>query len=208
MRKRTKKASSARRWADHYTRQAKAERFPARSVYKLQEIQKKYRIIRKGDRILDLGCFPGSWLLYAAQQAGPSGRVFGVDIKKVEVELPGNVTALVADVLTESERIISESNPPFDLVISDMAPSTTGHRDVDAIRSVYLCEKALFFAEETLEKEGNFICKIFQGPDFDEFLRNVKKVFARVKVFRPKSTRTRSREVFIIGISRKNIVGG
>jgi 23S rRNA (uridine2552-2'-O)-methyltransferase len=160
-----------RRWADHYTERARRERYPARSVYKLKEAQKKYGIIKKGDRVLDLGCSPGSWLLYAAELAGSSGEVLGIDQKAVTISLPARVKTLSADILTIDGQWIEkkEWSDRFQVVLSDMAPATTGNKGVDAARSYQLCEAALNIAQMVLISGGSFFCKIFKGAEFKNF---------------------------------------
>jgi 23S rRNA (uridine2552-2'-O)-methyltransferase len=190
-------------WADHYTRKAQKERYPARSVYKLQEIQKRFRVIRQGQRVLDLGCSPGSWLLYAAELTGGKGRVDGVDLKPVTVGLPGHVQAHVADIMEMVEDVPPFLADAYDVVISDMAPATTGVKNVDAVRSVVLCEAALIIAKKMLSPGGTFVCKIFQGGDFQNFLEQVKSVFNKTKVHKPQSSRKASREVYIVAAGKK-----
>jgi 23S rRNA (uridine2552-2'-O)-methyltransferase len=187
-------------WQDHYTRRAKKERFPARSVYKLQEIQQKHRLIKKGHKILDLGCSPGSWLLYAARLTGDRGQVIGVDLKVVKGQSPANAKIITADVFALDVESLGKD---FNIVLSDMAPSTTGRKDVDAARSYNLCETALNIARNVLRPGGSFVCKIFQGPDFKTFSEAVKSGFRELKVFKPRSSRKASREIFIIGIGKK-----
>jgi 23S rRNA (uridine2552-2'-O)-methyltransferase len=189
-------------WADHYTRQAKKDDFAARSVYKLQEIHKKYKILRKGDRILDLGCAPGSWLQFAARTVGSGGRLVGIDLNPVAVDLPDTVTVITGDVADLEMHLDRLGQTRFDVVLSDMAPATTGNRHVDEARSVGLCEAALHIAENTLVPGGSFVCKIFQGGDTNAFADAVKSRFERQTALRPKSTRKASREVFIIGLGR------
>jgi len=193
---------NSRRRADFYARKAQKEKYPARSVYKLEEIQDKFRIIRPADRVLDLGCSPGSWLLYAAGLVGQEGRVVGVDLKEVKVSLPPHACAHVGDV-TDLDSLLPLIGSGFDSVISDMAPSTTGYKDVDAARSYHLCCAALEVADEVLTAGGNFVCKIFQGEDFPAFSESVRVRFARRKVFKPKTCRKDSREIYIIGLGRK-----
>ena len=113
-------------WADHYTRQARKDKFAARSVYKLQEIQKKHRILNRGARVLDLGCAPGSWLQFAAQQAGANGRIVGIDLTPVTIAVPDNVTVITADVADLEGHLAELGQTRFDVVLSDMAPATTG----------------------------------------------------------------------------------
>jgi 23S rRNA (uridine2552-2'-O)-methyltransferase len=185
------------KWQDHYTRQARKEHYPARSVYKLEEIQQKHRLIKKGSRVLDLGCAPGSWLLYAAGLTGKKGQVVGIDLKPVTVEIPSNVTVMTADVF---EVDIGSLAGGFDVVLSDMAPATTGHRAVDAARSLGLCEAALEIARRVLVPGGVFVCKIFQGPDVAHFQQTVRGSFRGQKLFKPRSSRKASKEIYVIGL--------
>mgnify|MGYP001154534068 FL=1 len=192
-------AAKANRWEDHYTRLARKERYPARSVYKLQEIQKRFAVIRTGSGVLDLGCAPGSWLMYAADLAGPSGRVVGVDLTPVAVRLPAQVSVHTVDVFDLVEDPAAFFGGEFDAVLSDMAPATTGSRGVDAARSHNLCEAALAIAHRGLRPGGAFVCKIFQGEDFKSFSLAVKAGFAECRIFKPQSSRKASREIYIIG---------
>lgn len=191
------------RWADHYTRQAKKENFAARSVYKLQEIQKKHHILKKGARVLDLGCAPGSWLQFASTSVGSDGRLVGIDLKSVTVTLPDNATVITGDVAELESHLARLEIDRFDAVLSDMAPATTGNRHVDEARSVGLCEAALAIADKVLAPGGNFVCKIFQGADYKAFTDAVKQRFSRQTATRPQSTRKASREVFVIGLGKK-----
>lgn len=196
-------SSKKQSWADHYTRKAQKDNYPARSVYKLQEIQKKTGVLRKGDRVLDLGCAPGSWTLYAAETVGPGGKVTGIDLKPVGVSLPAHARTLTGDLLEPDADTRDALAGPFDLVLSDMAPATTGNKNVDAVRSFVLAESALELAKTALRPGGSFVCKIFQGPDFDEFLNRIKAGFDRHKIYKPQSSRKASREIFIIGMGKK-----
>ncbi len=198
-----KKRSGNNTWQDHYTRQAKKEKYPARSVYKLEEIQSKFRILRPGQRVLDLGCAPGSWLLYAAKAVGASGLVVGVDLAPVTEALPGNARALTGDVFDADAEFWPAVGGAFDVVMSDMAPSTTGSAGVDAARSFQLCEAALAVARQRLSVGGCFVCKIFQGEDFQLMMSQVRDLFAVQKNFKPQSCRKASKEIYIVGINRK-----
>ena len=191
------------RWQDHYSQRAKKERFPARSVYKLKEIQKKYGPIKKGNKILDLGCAPGSWLLYAADLTGNTGQVIGIDLVPVTVRVPPHVKMYTGDILSMDGAFFRSLGQDFNVVMSDMAPSTTGNRLVDSTRSFNLCQMALTVAQTTLKTGGSFVCKIFQGEDFKEFSDSVKAVFNRHKIFKPQSTRKVSKEIYIIGFGKK-----
>jgi 23S rRNA (uridine2552-2'-O)-methyltransferase len=187
-------------WQDHYSQQAKKERFPARSVYKLEEIQKKHRLLKKGDTVLDLGCAPGAWLLYAAQLTGPKGCVIGIDLKPVSIQVSSHIKIITADVFTLD---IESLEKDFNVVLSDMAPATTGHKAVDAARSYHLCETALKIAQTSLLPGGAFVCKIFQGSDFNLFLDAVRTRFKRLKIFKPQSSRKASKEIYVIGLGFK-----
>lgn len=196
-----KKGSKKNKWEDHYTRKARKDRYPARSVYKLKEIQNKFRIIKKGDRVLDLGCAPGSWLLYAAELTGPKGEVVGIDQKQVAIPMPEHVKVLTGDALDEIDTVVGMLGRGYDAVISDMAPVTTGNRTVDAARSIGLCEAALNLAGEILKPGGSFLCKVFQSGEVKPFSDAVRQRFSREKTFKPQSSRKASREIFIIGIN-------
>jgi 23S rRNA (uridine2552-2'-O)-methyltransferase len=196
-------AKRANLWEDHYSRQAKKERFPARSVYKLQEIQKKYNLIKKGDTVLDLGCAPGSWLLYAAGLTGSTGRVIGIDQVPVSIDVPSHVTLYTGDILLMEEDFIKSLGIAVNVVLSDMAPSTTGNKLVDSTRSFDLCCRALSISQMMLTTGGFFVCKIFQGEDFKTFVDLVRPVFNNFKIFKPKSSRKASKEVYIIGLQKK-----
>ncbi len=202
MRKRKPKRNP---WQDHYSRKAHKENYAARSVYKLQEIQKKFGLIRKGDRVLDLGCAPGSWLKYAAELTGSSGAVMGIDIKPVTVKLPAHVSVHLGDVRAPDAALIEKIGKPFNAVISDMAPNTTGNKDVDAARSFDLCKAALNLCHDVLALKGVFVCKIFQGELIQEFSDSVRANFKKQHLFKPQSSRKASKEIFIIGIGKKSI---
>lgn len=194
-------ASKRNPWVDHYARQAKKDKFPARSVYKLQEIQRKYALIKKGHKVLDLGCSPGSWLLYAAGLTGAAGKIIGIDLKAATIRVPAHVEVITADVLTLD---VSAMGNDFDVVLSDLAPATTGHKGVDATRSFNLCTAALAIAARVLTPGGSFVCKIFQGQDFKHFSDTVRANFQKCTTFKPQSSRKASKEIFIIGLDFKN----
>lgn len=203
-----KRSTSKRnKWEDHYSRLAKKEQFLARSVYKLHEIQRKYNLIKKGYKILDLGCSPGSWLLFAVDLAGKDGQVVGIDLKplskSVLSKVSSNVRIYTGDVLSVDGELIKSVGKDFNIVMSDMAPDTTGNKNVDAARSFNLCQAALRIAEDLLVDGGSFICKIFQGEDFKEFIDSVKLSFNKHKIFKPQSSRKSSKEIYVIGFEKK-----
>jgi 23S rRNA (uridine2552-2'-O)-methyltransferase len=190
---------------DYYFKKAKSEQFVARSVYKLQEINERYKIFKKGQKVLDLGAAPGSWSQYVAAQVGNTGRVIGIDLKPITLELE-NATFIESDIFSfdwENLWASLQIFPPFDAVISDMAPQTTGMSLTDHVRSVELCSKALYIAERYLQKKGFFICKMFDGEDFTEYRNNIKKLFDKIQIIRPQSTRKESKELFFICMGYK-----
>ena len=196
-----RQTSKKNRWEDHYTRKARKDKYPARSVYKLQEIQKKFRIINKGDRVLDLGCAPGSWLLYVAELTGSKGEVVGIDQKPVDIQTPEHVKVFTGDALDELDTVLGMLGRGYHAVISDMAPGTTGNKSVDAARSMGLCEAALNLAGEVLKPGGAFLCKVFQSGEVKQFSEEVRKRFGQQKTFKPQSSRKASKEIFIIGLN-------
>lgn len=190
---------------DHYFRKAKQENFAARSVFKLEEIDKKYKIFKPGQAVLDLGASPGSWSQYASKMVGDKGRVLGVDLSPVTVKM-NNAVFIQADLRDLNlEEIFKEHGftPPFDLVLSDMAPKTTGIRMTDQARSMELCELALDVARRFLKKDGHFVCKLFHSDDFGKLRDEIKKTFAKCEAVKPDSTRKISKEIFLVGISKK-----
>ena len=197
----------SRQQPDYYAKKARQDNFPARSVYKLQEIQKKNRLIQKGSRVLDLGCAPGSWLKYAAELTGDRGRVVGIDQKPVTETLPAHVQVLTEDVMAlaaDPDKCASLLGGQADVVLSDMAPATSGKKDVDAARSYHLSRAALDIAGRVLAPGGAFVCKIFQGEDFESYIQSVKSVFHSYKIYKPRSTRKESRETYVIGVRKKH----
>ena len=190
---------------DHYFKKAKEQNFAARSVFKLEEIDKKYKIFKPGHVVLDLGASPGSWSQYSSQKVGANGRVLGVDLSPVTVNLK-NAVFIQADLRDLNlEDIFKEHGftPPFDLVLSDMAPKTTVIRMTDQARSMELCELALDVAKRFLKKDGHFVCKLFHSDDFAVLREEIKKNFQRFEAVKPDSTRKISKEIFLIGLSKK-----
>jgi 23S rRNA (uridine2552-2'-O)-methyltransferase len=187
---------------DHYARKAKQEHFLARSVYKLEEIDTKYRLLKQGQFILDLGCSPGSWSQYASAKIGRNGKILGIDLTAMKIALP-NAIFITANILTtDLLPILLENQMPekLDAVISDMAPKTTGVKFTDQCRSLELCEMALNSARTYLKPGGYFVCKIFDGPDVQHFRADLKTSFKKIEMLKPDSTRKESKEFFFIGI--------
>ena len=183
---------------DYYSKLAIKEGYAARSVYKLMEIQEKLTLIKKGDKILDLGCAPGSWSQYASSLIGHDGQLIGVDFKRITVN-PPNATFIYGNFFRDHIKDEIMSYSPFNGVISDMAPDTSGDRLTDCFLSSELVRHALDFAYLYLKKGGYFIAKIFQGGDEKEIMDEMKLAFEKVKWFKPKSSRQISFEIFMIG---------
>jgi 23S rRNA (uridine2552-2'-O)-methyltransferase len=184
---------------DHYSRKARQEGYPARSVWKLEELDQKYGILKPGQKVLDLGCAPGGWSLYAAKAVGPGGLVVGIDLAPPAAStFPSQVTLIEADLLEGDPELVA-SLGPFDTVLSDMAPKTTGRRDVDQARSLELCLKAWEWAQALLRPGGFFLFKVFESPEADALAREQAGRFARQIRLKPKATRVKSVEIFILG---------
>ena len=189
-----------KRWDDHYARRARDEKWLARSVYKLDEIDKKFRLIRKGDRLLDLGCFPGSWSQYGIKKVGSEGEVTGVDLSRPD-QLPfPNFRFIQADVFSLKPEALIREIGSVDVVMSDLAPQTTGIKLTDVSRSMELARRAEEIALTLLKKEGHFLCKIFEGEELRLFKSETSANFHRVRLFRSKATRKRSKEVYLLGL--------
>ena len=187
---------------DHYAKKAKKEQYVARSVYKLMEIDQKYRVLKPGYQVLDLGASPGSWSQYASQKIGEKGKLLGIDLKKVFLSLP-NAVFIKGDILTlEFGPLLEEKgfSGLFDVILSDMAPDTTSSRFTDQMKSLELCEMALDTAHRLLKPGGNFVCKIFDSGDAMGLRDELKKYFKSVQLLRPKSVQNSSKEFFMIGM--------
>lgn len=190
---------------DFYFKKAKEDRFVARSVFKLEEMDKRFKLIKGGAMVLDLGCAPGSWSQYAAKKVGHKGRVLGIDLAPVNLTIP-NALFVAGDAFDETvvdQAAEAAGIAEFDMVLSDMAPKTTGIRVTDQERSLQLCYRALAVAEQRLRPGGHFVVKIFQGADSPDFVKAVKERFERTEVSRPKSVREGSFEVYVLGLGKK-----
>jgi 23S rRNA (uridine2552-2'-O)-methyltransferase len=183
---------------DAFFKKAREAGFAARSVYKLEEIDRKLRLLRSGDRVLDLGCRPGSWLQYALKVVGPHGAVVGIDRDPLPQPIPG-ARVLVADLYTAADGELLGELKAFDVVLSDMAPNTTGIRATDQARSAALVEEALARAERLLAPGGAFVAKIFQGPDFETIRKRMATRFSDVRILKPEGSRAQSIEIYLAG---------
>ena len=211
-----KSSKSSRQWldehfSDHYVKRSQAEGWRSRAVYKLEEIDKKDRLIKPGMNVVDLGAAPGGWSQYAAKamrERGGAGKVFALDI--LPMASIAGVDFSAGDF--REEQVLQEllgkmgevaDNQGADLVLSDMAPNTSGVAAVDLPRAMYLCELALDLAVQTLKPQGRFLVKVFQGEGFEDYLASVRSQFAQVITRKPKASRPRSRELYLLAAEPK-----
>jgi 23S rRNA (uridine2552-2'-O)-methyltransferase len=192
------KLRDSRHRHDAFFKRARGAGFAARSVYKLEEIDERIGLLGPGYRVLDLGCRPGSWLQYARKAVGPAGAVVGIDRDPLPQPVPG-ARVLAADIFATSDAELLGPLAAFDVVLSDMAPDTTGVRATDQARSAALFEEALARAERLLAPGGAFVGKIFQGPDVDGLRKRMAARFASVRALKPQSSRAQSIEIYLAG---------
>ncbi|MAG52396.1 MAG: hypothetical protein CMH62_00365 [Nanoarchaeota archaeon] len=178
---------------DFYFKKAKSQGYLARSIYKLFEVNKKYKLISPNSKVLDLGCSPGSWV-QACLELNVK-EIVGVDINEVKIE-----DKRFKFIKKDINKLDTKKLGKFDVVLSDLAPSTSGNKDLDVDRSINLSYTALKIAKKTLKPNGNFLVKVFQGSEFEELLKEIKKYFQFTKSYKPKSTRKSSKEIYIIAI--------
>ncbi|MET0101449.1 MAG: 23S rRNA (uridine(2552)-2'-O)-methyltransferase RlmE [Sedimenticola sp.] len=199
-----KKSKSSRRWLDRhvndeFVKRAQKDGYRSRAVYKLLEIQEKDRIIKPGQVVVDLGAAPGGWSQVAEKIVGDKGRVVALDI--LPMDSIAGVDFIQGDFREEEPlqqlRDLLDGQA-VDLVISDMAPNVSGMNAVDQPRAMYLCELALEFAREVLKPGGGLVVKVFQGEGFDEYIRDMRSSFGKVVTRKPKASRPRSREVYLV----------
>ena len=186
---------------DHFTREAKKAGFPARSVFKLEEIDRRVRLLRPGMHVLDLGASPGSWTLYAAERVGRGGCVLAVDRFPLTVGLPANAAFIQGDALVLSEDLARFA--PYHVVLSDMAPSTTGSKPTDQARSFELFMRGLAVAASLVVEGGSFVGKIFMSDDLPLARAELRRAFKSERLIRPEGTRSVSTELFVVGLERK-----
>jgi len=182
---------------DIYVRQSKVDGYRSRAVYKLIEINQKFKILRNGISLIDLGSAPGSWSQYLSKNI-KNGKILSIDIKKIDpidnvFQIKGDFTQI-----SNQELIKNHFNSKIDVVLSDMAENTTGNKNVDDISAGELCKKAMFFAKEILNKNGIFVSKIFMGSSFKEIISESKSFFKETRVYKPMSSKKDSKESFII----------
>jgi len=188
---------------DFYYHKAKKENFPARSVYKLEELNRKLHIIAAGEKVLDIGCAPGSWCKYARAVVGKDGIVVGIDILPVEPAIQKDIIFMQRDVFALAPQDLAHITTAFDCVMSDAAPNTSGDRFTDHQRSLRICEKVWALAQAFLKPGGNLLMKVFQGEDLQPFFRQVSASFKSCKIEKPQSSRKESFEVYIVGLNKR-----
>lgn len=188
---------------DHYAQRAKKEGYKARSVYKLQEVDEKLHLLSGARRVLDVGAAPGSWTQYALRRMARGGIAVAVDLKPVELPPSDSLRTVQGDVTDEGVRAELREAGPFDVVLSDAAPSTTGNRTLDSARSAELVEIVLELADELLAPGGHLVAKLFQGGEEKALLEAARERFRSARIQRPKASRSDSFEVFIVGVDHR-----
>lgn len=190
---------------DPYFTKAKDLGLRSRSAFKIEEIAHRSGILRKGSRVLDLGAAPGGFLQIISEEVGPSGLAIGVDLVPIRPIPKPHVKTVVLDVTASDfdARLTSLYDGPFDAVISDMAPKTSGIKSTDEARSLGLAERALEIALQRGLRGSHFVAKLFMGGDFDGFRNQVRAAYEEVKIVRPHATRGASSEVYVVGLRRK-----
>ena len=189
---------------DYWSKKAFSEGYPARSVYKLQEIDKKFGMIKKNYKVLDLGAAPGSWTVFVLRELAGTGHVTSIDLNHLAKNVKSdNLTFIQGDLYSDEIRKEALEHGPYNLVICDAAPPTTGNRVIDTARSSGLVELAIYYAETMLKQGGNFAVKIFQGGDQQQLLKKMRTIFTEAKGFKPVACRSESFETYLIGINKK-----
>ena len=189
---------------DFWSRKAFSEGYPARSVYKLKEIDEKFGMIKKNFKVLDLGAAPGSWTTFLLRTLGTSGLVVSCDLNPLSKDVKGDNLVFIQGDLTDNSIVESiKSHGPFDLVVCDAAPLTTGNRVVDTARSEGLVKMAIWYAQIMLKAGGNFAVKVFQNGDQQALLKSMREIFAAAKGFKPVACRSESFETYLIGLNKK-----
>jgi 23S rRNA (uridine2552-2'-O)-methyltransferase len=190
---------------DHFFKKAKQEGFRARSAFKIEELARRFRVLKSGAKVLDLGAAPGGFLQVIAQSIGPSGFALGIDLVRITPLPYAQVKTAVLDVLADDfdAKLRELYGGPFDAVVSDLAPKTTGVRSTDEARSLRLARKALELSRARGRPGSSFIAKLFMGGDFEKFRAEVRAAFEDVKVVRPEATRGASMEVYLVGLRKR-----
>ncbi len=191
---------------DHYYNKAKQEGYRSRAAYKLKQLDDLENVISRGDTVVDLGAAPGGWLQVAAEKVGPQGKVIGVDLQRIKPlpEHDDRVETVRGDMTQERtrDRVVDAAGGEVDCVVSDMAPNMSGEYSLDQARSLHLARQAFETALELLDSDGDFVVKVFEGPDVDDFRADVEEEFQYVRATSPKASRQESSEIYLIGKGR------
>jgi 23S rRNA (uridine2552-2'-O)-methyltransferase len=189
---------------DHYLIKAKQEGYLSRAVYKIIEIDNRFSIFHKGSFILDLGCYPGSWSQYISKRIDPKGKILGIDLKPINLNLE-NMTFIKSDInnLDLDSIILSSGFDHFNVILSDLAPNTSGNKTTDQSRSYELATSALSIAVKYLSKGGIFVCKLFDSQERDNFNSKLSIHFRNTRIIKPRATRKNSKEIYLVAINRK-----
>ena len=197
---------SSKRWkerqfSDPYVKRAQKEGFVCRAAYKLMEIDDKFKLLRSGMTVVDLGAAPGGWCQVASKRVGKQGRVIGMDL--LPLKAPVSIDFIQGDFreAAQFEALMTMTGGQVDAVISDMSPNLTGHKSTDQVSVIALVEMALDFAVKVLRSRGGFCAKVFQGAGFEELVKTMRPCFEQVKIFKPKSSRSESAEVYLVGVN-------
>lgn len=189
---------------DFWSKKAFSEGYPARSVYKLKELDEKFGLLKKNSSVLDLGAAPGSWTVFALRTLNGTGHLTSIDLKPLAKDVVGsNLIFIQGDLYDEAVRNQARDLGPYDSVICDAAPATTGNKTVDTARSTGLVELAIFYAQTMLKPGGNFVVKIFQGGDQQQLLKSMRQIFTSARGFKPEACRTESFETYLVGLNKK-----
>ena len=189
---------------DYWSRKAFSEGYPARSVYKLKELDEKFGLLKKNYKVIDLGAAPGSWTVFVVRTLDGKGHVTSIDLKPLAKSVVGsNLEFIQGDLYDQEVRDRAMALGPYDSVICDAAPPTTGNRTVDTARSTGLVELAIFYAQTMLKPGGNFAVKIFQGGDQQALLKSMREIFTSARGFKPEACRTESFETYLVGLGKK-----
>lgn len=197
------RSHNSRQGGDHYTALAKKKGYPARSVFKLEEMDKKDHLIPRKGQVLDVGAAPGSWSLYALRHMDREGQLTAVDLQELKLSADERLQFYQGDVFSPEAGDFLARRGPYDLIMSDAAPATTGNRTLDTARSAELCSGIIELAARHCRPGGNFVIKIFQGGDEPILFQRIRDLFLKAKRFTPKAVRSESFETYLIGLGRR-----
>ena len=196
------RAWNQNRKQEYYYKKAKAENYRSRASYKLAQVAKKYNFIHRNDIVVDLGAAPGGWIQVASKKVGKRGFVLGVDLKPIEPFVQDNIKTIIADLTNPLiiDQILDFLPKKADVVISDAAPNITGTWEVDQARQIYLANQSFKISLHILKPSGNFFTKVFEGSMLNNFVKRVKKYFSMAKLIKPKASRAKSSEMFLLAL--------